>query len=111
MYRGSNSSFWKVAGGLAVLCGGGAAAGAYMYSSNPDFRNFVNKSLPIIETFNLALGPASNGNNSGGKSDETASMMRAPRNLGKPPKELASSDTEFKQLTVSKVTGKTLTSI
>ena len=100
-----NNLFWKITGGIVVLCGGGAAAGAYMYSTNPDFRKFVNKSLPIIETFNLALGPVSNSNNNE-KSDEVASMTKVPDTLGTSPKEVVSHGPDFKLLTeiVPKVT-------
>lgn len=89
-----------------MLCGGGAAAGAYMYSSNPDFRAFVNKSLPIIETFNLALGPASSNNNSDEKSDDTTSMMRVPTSSGIPSIETLTHGSEPKPVTeiVPKVT-------
>lgn len=48
----------KIAGAIALLTGGGLVGGAVLYSYNEDFRKFVNQSLPIIETFNLALGPA-----------------------------------------------------
>ena len=53
--------------------------GAILYSYNDDFRKFVNESLPIIETFNLALGPVTGSNNDIGQNGEEKSLLK-PRN-------------------------------
>jgi hypothetical protein len=68
----------KIAGTLTLLTGGGLVGGAVLYSYNEDFRKFVNQSLPIIETFNLALGPAlkSSRENDNGTNDEEKSLLK-----------------------------------
>ncbi|KAK3751355.1 hypothetical protein QZH41_009314 [Actinostola sp. cb2023] len=72
-------SGFKIGGSIALLTGGGLVGGAILYSYNDDFRKFVNESLPIIETFNLALGPVTGSNNDIGQNGEEKSLLK-PRN-------------------------------
>lgn len=76
-----SSSGLKIGGAIALLTGGGLVAGFGLYSYNEDFRKFVNQSLPIIETFNLALGPATGTNNNNNTQNDEEESLLKPRNV------------------------------